>query len=66
MSAHIQLSAAIESVGFNRVSAVQKQAKTVLQEVWNDNFDDDNIPLAKLSSNSWSDGDSDVLLRVLR
>ena len=50
----------------NRVSAAQKQAKTVLQEVGSDTCNDDNIPLAKVASNSWSDSDSDVSLSVLR
>ena len=77
VSTHIQLSAAIGSVstgkdtsGFeSRVSSSEASEDCVLQESGSDTSYDDNIPLAKLVSSSWSDTDSDVRrvpLRVLR
>ena len=61
VSAHIQLSAAIGSLGktqvaLNRVLAAQRQVKTVFcRKVGADTSDDDQIHLPKLASNSWSD-----------
>ena len=74
MSIHIQLSAAIGSVSTgkdtsgseSRVSSSEASEDCVLQEVGSDTSSDDDTPLAKLVSNSWSDSDSDVPLSVLR
>ena len=74
MSAHIQLSAAKGSVSTgkdttgseSKVSSSEASEDCDLQEVGSDTSDDDNIPLVKLVSNSWSDSDSDVPLSVLR
>ena len=61
VSAHIQLSAAIDSVSTgkdtsgskSRVSSSEANEDRVLQEAGSDTSDDDNIPLAKLASSSW-------------
>ena len=74
VSIHIQLSAAIGSVSTgkdtsgseSRVSSSEASEDCDLQEVGSDTSSDDNTPLAKLVSNSWSDSDSDVPLSVLR
>ena len=74
MSAHIQLSAATDSVFIGKdtsgsessVSSSEASKDCVLQEAGSDIADDDNITLAKLASSSWSDSDSDVSLSALR
>ena len=73
MSAHLQLSAAIDSVSTGKdtsgsessVSSSEASEDCVLQEFGSDTSDDDNTPLAKVASKSWSDSDSDVSLSVL-
>ena len=72
VSAHIQLSAGIDSVSTGKdtstpeSSASSSEANCVLQEVGSDTTDDENIPLAKVASNSWSDSDNDVTLSIFR
>ena len=73
MSTHTQLSPAIGIVSTGKgksgsgssVSSSEASEDCVLQEVGSDTFDDDNIPLVKLASNSWSYSDSDVSLSIL-
>ena len=68
MSAHIQLSAATDSVSTGKdtsssessISSSEANKDCVLQEAGSDISDDDNIPPAKLASSSWGDSDSDV------
>ena len=74
VSAHISLSAAMGSLSTGKdtsgsessVSSSKAREDWVLQEVGSDTSDDDNIHLAKLASNNWSDSDGDVPLSVLR
>ena len=73
MSAHIQLSAAIQSVSTRKdasgseANSSSKQVKRIVRTVLCRNLgvnpseddEDDSIPLAKLASNNWNDSDSD-------
>ena len=43
----------------------RQQEVEILSLPSSENDDDDNIPLAKLTSNSWNDSDSDVPFSVL-
>ena len=45
------------------VSSSEASKDCVLQEARSKTSDDDNIPLEKLASSSWSDSDSEVSLR---